>query len=361
MLQRIYTWDWYAINLCAFISGGPVSSLSWQDGGGAVGCWVGWGLLGGRWSRGTGRRAPGWRGTWRKNVGGDKDLDLRTFIVCKNNILYSSSSAGAAGSQTSGSSAACQAGGPRCVGPGCPGGGGVPSPGGVQTPCGRGTWWRGLAGVAVLGWRLDLVIWGGFPDLHDSMVLRRVTWRNANEPSAPLVCVVGNAPKEPAQPGPGAALPAAGVRKEPVGAEPHVPPQGPCWGGGNGLGQSVCELSENIKNISSHSHEPERAGCRETAVRRFGGGPGSENGLSAGRLNQPRAARRWWTVSASKKSFVVLQGWCPTYSVPALPWSWPWEGFSPGGTPAWEPSASRWRPEPSSLLAPAGKGKNPIG
>jgi len=49
------------------------------------------------------------------------------------------------------------------------GSGGVPIPGGVQTPPGCGPWGRGLAGMGVSGWRLDLVTSGVFPNLSDSM------------------------------------------------------------------------------------------------------------------------------------------------------------------------------------------------
>jgi len=45
------------------------------------------------------------------------------------------------------------------------GGGGVPILGGVQKTCGCGTSGQGLAGMVVLGWRLDLVILEVFSSL----------------------------------------------------------------------------------------------------------------------------------------------------------------------------------------------------
>jgi len=51
------------------------------------------------------------------------------------------------------------------------GSGGVPIPGGVQKPCGCGTWGQGLAGMGVLGWRLELMILEVFSNLHDPMTL----------------------------------------------------------------------------------------------------------------------------------------------------------------------------------------------
>ena len=48
--------------------------------------------------------------------------------------------------------------------------GGVPIPGGVQKPCGCGTS-HGLAGMVVLGRRLDLMILEDFSNLNDSMIL----------------------------------------------------------------------------------------------------------------------------------------------------------------------------------------------
>jgi len=51
------------------------------------------------------------------------------------------------------------------------GGGGVPIPGGIQKPCRCGTSGHGLAGVGVLGWRLDLMIFQVFSNLNDSVIL----------------------------------------------------------------------------------------------------------------------------------------------------------------------------------------------
>jgi len=48
------------------------------------------------------------------------------------------------------------------------GSGGVPIPGGVQKPCRYGTSGHGLAGMGVLGWRLDAMI---FSSLTDSTIL----------------------------------------------------------------------------------------------------------------------------------------------------------------------------------------------
>ena len=49
--------------------------------------------------------------------------------------------------------------------------GGVPIPGGVQKMCRGGISGHGLAGMVVLGWRLDLMILELFSNLNDSMIL----------------------------------------------------------------------------------------------------------------------------------------------------------------------------------------------
>ena len=51
------------------------------------------------------------------------------------------------------------------------GGGGVPSLGGVQKTSGCGTSGDGLAGMVVVGWRLDLMILEVFSNLNDSRIL----------------------------------------------------------------------------------------------------------------------------------------------------------------------------------------------
>jgi len=51
------------------------------------------------------------------------------------------------------------------------GSGGVPIPGGVQKTCRCGTSGHGLAGMGVLGWRLDVMILEIFSNLNDSMIL----------------------------------------------------------------------------------------------------------------------------------------------------------------------------------------------
>ena len=50
------------------------------------------------------------------------------------------------------------------------GSGGVPIPEGVHKPCGCGSWGHGLAGMGVLGWRLDSMISEVFSKLGDSMI-----------------------------------------------------------------------------------------------------------------------------------------------------------------------------------------------
>jgi len=50
------------------------------------------------------------------------------------------------------------------------GNGGVPIPGGVQNTCRCGTLGHGLAGLAVLGWGLDLMILEVFSNLNDSVL-----------------------------------------------------------------------------------------------------------------------------------------------------------------------------------------------
>jgi len=50
-------------------------------------------------------------------------------------------------------------------------------PGGVQKTCRRGTPGHGLAGMVVMGWRLELMILEVFSNLSDSVIARdNIAW-----------------------------------------------------------------------------------------------------------------------------------------------------------------------------------------